>query len=361
MHRSTGSDPTFGIGTPFAAAVGVLCWVFLLVLLIPCVAEPKKDEPSNEWRTCAKAEGEEAIAACTALITSGRYQGRNLAILYINRGSILHSKGNYDRALEDYSQAIELDPKYALAFVNRGIVYGNMGDFDRAIENYDRAIELDPKSVYAFINRCDAYQGKKSYDRAIKDCHQAAQMAPDNAVVFMSRGTAYRLLKQYDQAIQDFDRAIVLDPNNAYAFLNRGDSYSEKELHDRAIQDYQEALRHLPKSYAFLSLNNLCFEHAVIGDVNQALPECDKALKLYPDSAEILDTRGFVYLKMGDFDSAIADYNAALRLEPKKATSLYGRGKAKLGKGDSTGGATAILRQRKLSSQMLPMISCARA
>ena len=61
-------------------------------------------------------------------------------------------------------------------------------------------------------------------------------------------------------------------------------------------------------------------------------------MRLTPNDADKLDTRGFAYLKVGRLDEAIADYDAALKLNPKLASSLYGRSMAKRKKGDATGG-----------------------
>jgi tetratricopeptide (TPR) repeat protein len=64
---------------------------------------------------------------------------------YYNRGIAYSSKGDHDRAIQDYDRAIELDPKYGIAYDNRGYSYASKGNLDRAIQDYDQAIQLDPK------------------------------------------------------------------------------------------------------------------------------------------------------------------------------------------------------------------------
>ena len=81
---------------------------------------------------------------------------------------------------------------------------------------------------------------------------------------------------------------------------------------------------------------------AVSNQAQQALADCDQALKIKADSPDALDTRGFVYLKLNQTDSAMKDYDAALKLDPKLAGSLYGRGVAKTRKGDRNGGTADI-------------------
>src|SRR4051812_15823985 len=71
---------------------------------------------------------DEVIAACTRLITSDRYNGPDLAIIYTNRGDAWRVKGDANRAVADYGQAIEIDPQYATAYINRGDAWRGKGD-----------------------------------------------------------------------------------------------------------------------------------------------------------------------------------------------------------------------------------------
>jgi tetratricopeptide (TPR) repeat protein len=68
------------------------------------------------------------------------------------------AKGDIARAIVDYDDAIELDPKLALAHLNRGIALEAKGNTDLAIADYDEAIRLDPKLASAYSKRGIAYQ-----------------------------------------------------------------------------------------------------------------------------------------------------------------------------------------------------------
>ena len=69
-----------------------------------------------------------------------------IAPAIMNRGSAYSAKGDLDRALQDYNQAIELDPGNAGAYVNRGRALAGRGQFESAIEDYAKAISLNPNS-----------------------------------------------------------------------------------------------------------------------------------------------------------------------------------------------------------------------
>jgi tetratricopeptide (TPR) repeat protein len=61
-----------------------------------------------------------------------------------SRGNDYYRKGEYDRAIADYTKAIKLDPKHAFFYNNRGIAYGKKGDRKQAIADYRKALEIDP-------------------------------------------------------------------------------------------------------------------------------------------------------------------------------------------------------------------------
>ena len=83
---------------------------------------------------------------------------RNTPLAYNNRGNACDAKGDHDRAIADYTEAIRLDPKYACAYNNRGLAWRAKGDHDRAIADYTEAIRLDPKYAVAYYNRGRAWR-----------------------------------------------------------------------------------------------------------------------------------------------------------------------------------------------------------
>ena len=88
---------------------------------------------------------------------------------------------DYDRAIADLDQAIELDPKFAAAYNSRGDTYIHKGDYDRAIAEVNEAIRLGPKSAVAYITRGEAYEAKNDPDHAIADFDQALRLDPSLA------------------------------------------------------------------------------------------------------------------------------------------------------------------------------------
>src|SRR5882672_6915873 len=69
------------------------------------------------------------IVGCAARIQSGEESAANLFVAYYNRGFAYYNKGDYDRALPDYSQAAKLKPTEANVFVGRGLTYFHLRQY----------------------------------------------------------------------------------------------------------------------------------------------------------------------------------------------------------------------------------------
>ena len=72
-------------------------------------------------------------------------------------------------------------------------MFAEKGDLDRAIADFDQAIRFDPKDVSAFENLGNTYFIKKDYDRAAAYFDQAVRLAPDDAAALYGRGKAKQL------------------------------------------------------------------------------------------------------------------------------------------------------------------------
>jgi lipoprotein NlpI len=218
---------------------------------------PAAAQHSPKWASCVNHGGafsaDQRISSCSSIIQSGRETGRNLAVAYYNRGLAYYDKGDDDRAIAEYNEAIRLDPKFAYAYSSRGLAYDHKGDLERASPDYDEAIRLDPKYAQALFNRGNAYYQKGDDDRAIADYNEAIRLAPKFAYAYNNRGTAYDHKGDDDRAIADYSEAIRLDPKYAQAYFNRGVASLYAARLPNALSDLGQS-RALNPKYAYAAL-----------------------------------------------------------------------------------------------------------
>jgi tetratricopeptide (TPR) repeat protein len=270
---------------------------------------------------------------------------------FYNRGNSFQQKRDYDRAIQDYDQAIRLNPKDAAAFLSRGIAYSEKKEYDRAIEDYDLAIRLNPSHARAFYNRARAYSDKKDDERALQDYNKAIGLDPTYSSSFNNRGILYQAKKDYDRAIHDYDEAIRLDPKNASAFYNRGLAYRAKKDDARAMQDYNEAIRLNPQYRS--ALNNRGVLYADKRDYDRAIQYYNDSIRSDPSYAVAFRNRGNAYRAKMDNDRALSDYNEAIRLDPKNFSGLRNRGATQFYKGQFTAASSDLAKATELEPSNL--------
>ena len=356
----------------------------VLLLLLVLFGDIALAQKSQQWLWCQGKDGattDEQISGCTAVIRSGRESRQNLAIAFNNRGIALTRQREYDRAFEDFSQAIRLSPQFSSAFVGRGVVHRHKGKNDRALHDFDEAVRLDPRNDEAFYFRSQTYLTRRDTARAIDDLNEVIRLTPGHARALEARCAAYVEKHEYDRALDDCNAAIKLNSKALDALVSRGIIYRNKGEHDRAIRDYDDALRMSPNDARAFA--NRCSTYADKGVYDRAIADCDQAIQIDPGLSVAFNSRGVAFQRKGDFDRAIKDYDQAIRtspnyalafanrcgaylskreyvraiqdcdravqIDPRNALALWHRGRAKLGIGDQTGGAGDIRAAKAIS------------
>ncbi len=246
---------------------------------------------------------------------------------YINRGVAKDALKKYEEALADYDKAIELDPKYAEVYNNRGLAKYALYQYKEAIKDYDKAIELSPEYAEAYSNSGLAKYALHQYKEAIKDYDKAIELSPEYAEAYSNSGLAKYALHQYDEALKDYDEAIELDPQNVDTYINRGVAKDALKKYEEALADYDKAIELDPK-YAEVYNNRGLAKYALY-QYKEAIKDYDKAIELNPKCAEVYYNRGTMKAKQEKYEEAIADYDEAIGLDPEYAEAYINRGTMK--------------------------------
>lgn len=224
-----------------------------------------------------------------------------------------HAKGDYDKAREDSSEAIRLDPQNAEAFEVRGDAWVGAKRFENGIDDYDAAIRLKPDIARLFARRAVAFGLMRQFRLAVRDYTEAVRLEHSTAML-SDRAGAFKKVRRYDLAIDDQSEAIRLDPNSAELYDNRGQTYARNNAYDRAIADYNEAIRLKPTASFYLNRGT---SYQLKGDLDLALADYDKAIALDDKLALAYNNRGVALHEKGDRRRALTDFTTATRLDPE--------------------------------------------
>ncbi|MGC9393569.1 MAG: tetratricopeptide repeat protein [Anaerolineae bacterium] len=240
---------------------------------------------------------------------------------YHQRAAIYLKMGEYDKAIQEYNKALELDPTYLLAYYDRGLAHAQQQHYADAIADFSEVIALDPQHADAYYNRGLVHARQNAFDQALADYDQALALHPEDPLIYNSRGNVHYNTKDYPQAIADYDQAIQHDSTYADAYLNRGLTYAAQEEYQHAITDYNQAIALDPESAIAYNYRGQVYSR--LQQYERALEDYTQAVTLDPNYAVAYNNRGLCYVHLGNHTQAIAEYRLAVIANPQYATAYY--------------------------------------
>jgi len=177
-------------------------------------------------------------------------------------GMMYYDSGEYEKAIEAYKRAIELNPDAEESYYHLGMAYSSLGRYKEAVKAYDRAIRIKKDYAAAHYNLGHAYSNLNQYDKAIRAFRQAIQYEPDNVEAYFALGNAYYDSGREEKAVDTFEEAIRRNPDNPYAYYNLGLLYFPAGPHARAVEAFTQSIVRDPRytgayfhrAYAYLLL-----------------------------------------------------------------------------------------------------------
>ena len=168
-------------------------------------------------------------------------QDQGSGVAYNNR-AMVYMKSDSVKALDDFTKAIAINPRYGLSLFNRGVLYAGMKRNEEAIADYTAAIHLDPGYTEAFINRGNVRMDIGQYTGARNDYDSAIALSPSFARAFNNRGLLSMKELKNKEAIADFDKAIEFNPGYEKALLNKGNAEMNEKMYTVAKVSYSRLL-----------------------------------------------------------------------------------------------------------------------
>lgn len=271
-----------------------------------------------------------------------------------------HQKGNLEKAIELYSEALKRDPDLWQAEYQRGNAYlalnklpeakasitrvaeqlkqfadspelkqvaarvqTTLGEIALAESNaaeaenaFRRALELHPPSVRAHSGLAELLLAKNKHDEAIAEAKAALAAGDDRAATYLLLGVAQVQSGKYAEASPNLDEAVKRDPKNKLAFLYRAEAFIAQNKLNEATADLRAALALDPATQTKLRLARALAQSR----------QSDEAIKLYqevlkddPANSEAQTALAVAMIESGKGNEAIAQLESLVKAEPNRA------------------------------------------
>ncbi len=101
------------------------------------------------------------------------------AIVYNHRGMAYFMLGEYQKSIDDFTQALKLKPDYFRALNNRGITCRMLHQYDKALADFEHSLELNAYQTDGYYVRALTYFDLQDYTKALENCEKALNLKPD--------------------------------------------------------------------------------------------------------------------------------------------------------------------------------------
>lgn len=227
----------------------------------------------------------------------GGYQNNDkiLAGIFYTRGEAKRYSKRYKDAINDYAEAIRLNPTNKLAYWNLAASYNNNGDYQLADEYYTKAI--------------DFYKG---------DNKNLSRLYDDRALMEMGE-------QKFAQAIKDDSLAISYDDKFAPAYWNRANAYAQNADFRLSADAYIQTMNfyQLNKRALAQLFNSVADMEYFVSDYEKVIDYSTSSINLNPKQWEPHLNRGRAYLKKNSKELAMDDFNKVLELDTTKTSFAY--------------------------------------
>ncbi|MCL2053556.1 MAG: tetratricopeptide repeat protein [Oscillospiraceae bacterium] len=205
----------------------------------------------------------------------GGIEDENIADLIHNTGYIYKYLGEYDRALEFYGKALEIQekilgkehPDTATTYNNMAIVYDNQGEYDKALELYGQALEIKEKilgkehrlTATTYNNMAIVYKNQGEYNRALELYGKVLEISEKilgkkhrlTATTYNNMAVVYEKQGEYDRALEFYGKALAIDekilgkehPSTAMTYNNIALVYYNQDKYDLALGLYLKSYK----------------------------------------------------------------------------------------------------------------------
>jgi tetratricopeptide (TPR) repeat protein len=274
-----------------------------------------------------------------------------------NRASTLDALGRFEEALTTIEEAIDLEPELAVNFYTRGMIHEHQGEEAPALQDYLEALSIDPNHLETAMNlvevaplvsagdlsdaqaRLHVLMGDHpraavlryaagrlqleagEFAAAMKLLESAVRCDPALGVGWYTLSMISGMMGNFATAVASADRALRFFPDDVSLWLNRAKALQELKRYPEAMEAYDRAIQLAPQEHlAWLQLGRLLLlDLDRVADARGALK---MAARLAPEDDNVTWLLALCALRLGREDEA---GDAIARLLAKDPHHLWGR------------------------------------
>ncbi len=225
-------------------------------------------------------------------------------------GNVYAHNGDREAALENFTKALDVDPKMATGYVNRGFVLNDLKQGARASKDFQTALQLEPGYGEAHLGLAYSDLQLHRPKPALKQLEAAEKILGKSHSWRLARAEAYRQESDFPHAANEYRAALAEDPKDVTTELAYADVLYRMRQYSEATSALKAALALSPSDPSIYAL--MAQVDARQGKREEAMQDIESAERYGGNRVEILTATGDALLTLGDRDGAMQRFSRAL-------------------------------------------------
>lgn len=243
-------------------------------------------------------------------------------------GVLENGAGNYEKAVDEFTRAIQLDPSSDGAYTGMASAYERLGKLNDAEKTYQQVINLRPRYWKGYNQLGSFYFRQAQYDKCATMFQKVAELTPDSFRGYANLGAVYLAEGKYSEAIQPLNESLRIRATAA-TYSNLGTAYFHLRRFSEAAGAYKEATGMNDRDY--LIWGNLGEAQYFAGKRSEAdqayrkgISIGEEALKVNPRDPQVFSYLANYHVMLGERDPALKSLNQALAYGKSDKEILFG-------------------------------------
>ena len=220
------------------------------------------------------------------------------------------SQGKAAEAIEVLGKAKAADPDYSASYFNIAIIASTRGEFDKAISEYSEVLKKEPGNVGAMLNIA-ALLDVMGKDSEALGYYMKAKATKDPSA-YMALAKHHLKNKDTKKALAVLDEAVKENPKNTAALETKG------RIHV-AEKNYKDALKVFEEVEAIDAERGLPFivgTYMAMGEPKKAMGKLNEKLNADPKRADLIVELAKVHIAVKDYDGAMENAKKLVSMRP---------------------------------------------
>ncbi|HLP91763.1 MAG TPA: tetratricopeptide repeat protein [Nostocaceae cyanobacterium] len=219
-------------------------------------------------------------------------------------------------SIEYLNQALEIQQDYIPALTQRAKVYEYLDQINLAKSDFYKAIQLPPVSYEDWMYRGVALGHLNFHEEGLNSINQAIKLKPDYPEALMYRGITLGHLEKYEEGLKSINQAIKLKPDYPEALMYKGITLGNLGKYKEGLNSINQAIKLKPKYYEAWMYHGITLARLDRREKEQAISSFDKSIEFQPNNPEALTYRGITLHQLNRLEEALANYDQAIEIKP---------------------------------------------